>query len=519
MLQAIAHQGPHRDSQANIYAVAILAYRVGWTGLIVADDLTKRQLKETCRVGESPLISVVMVAIRPKLSPSTAQQEVRVVAKRTTREDQDNTKLMETLQTFEPQELTGRGNEMFTNDGLVLHDRDRGVFTSGIATCLGWEELSKNGSTEDPSWAMNHRVQPVALPSWVNHDNQHLNIFLMFSTAEDELANIQSVLQNVARKCHDEDDGKYGKEIAIQLLPWEYHRVTSRRGFLNLWDGYQQKILPNNFSSSVYFLLEPAKDAQRVIVGTLKYDMLNPANASWQSLEQVIRTEQSWRLSARERLDRPEPYEIVFHEVEGTELIYPTEQPFYVNNPPWLPAFDCIYWVPVFYLTNKLTEQQDHAICTELHTMTEVDLEQGDRKYCCFVPWKDGEQGQRDGTLEDMWDIFWDVYTYKRGRATPVTSPIPIFFIDRQSGHDLTVIAVEPDLLYMRKPNAAAAEILKDTPASKVRGFLHGRIGGRDAHIAHANLSIGNMGFDEWTEEDRFPRPGWPGHGILEDDD
>lgn len=514
VLRTIAHQGQHRDSQANLYAIAILAHRAGWTSLIVADELTKRQLKGTCRVGESSSISVVMAAIR--LSTAQHGQEVCVVAKRTNGEDKDNTELMATLQTFEPQEVNGHSNEMFTNDGLVLHDTDRSVFTGDTAARLGWEDCSTSGlNTEDTSWAINHGAQPVALPSWVYHDNRHLNIFLMFPTAEDELANIKSTLQSAARKCHQEYGGQ-DQEMAIQLIPWEYHRVASRRGFFNLWDGYQQQILANDYSSRIYFMLEPTKETERVLIGTFYYDMLKPAIVSWASLEQVIIKEQRWGLSAKECLNRPMPYIPESQESGVTELMYLPEEPFYVNNPPWLPADDCIYWVPVFYLTSNLTKEQDQAVRAELHTMNEIDLEQWDKKHCCFVPWKDG---QRDGTLEDMWDIFWDVYTYKRGGATSITSPFPIFFIDKQSGHDLTVIAVDSDILYTRKSNTAAAQILENTPARKVRGFFHGRLSGRDAHIAHANLSIANMGFDEFTEPDKFPRPGWPGHGILEDDE
>ncbi|OJJ80106.1 uncharacterized protein ASPGLDRAFT_39395 [Aspergillus glaucus CBS 516.65] len=510
VLQAIAHQGQHRDSQTNLYAMGILAHRAGWTSLIVADELTKRQLKGTCRVGENSSISMVMIAIQS--SNTQPGHEVRVVAKRTTGEDKNNAELMATMQTFEPQEVNEYNNEMFTNDGLVLHDTDRGVFTGDIAARLEWEECSIRGSTtEDASWAINHGAQPVALPSWVYHDNRHLNIFLMFPTAEDELANIKSTLQSAARKCHQKYGGQ-DQEMAIQLIPWEYHYVASRRGLLNLWDGYQQQILANDYSSRIYFLLEPTKDTERVLIGILNYDMLKPAIVSWISLEQVIIKEQRWGLSAKECLDRPKPH---IPESQESELMYPPEQPFYVNNPPWLPADDRINWVPVFYLTSNLTKDQDQAVRAELHTTNTFDLEQWD-KHCCFVPWKDG---QRDGTLEDMWDIFWDVYTYRRDRATSITPPLPIFFIDQQSGHDLTVIAVDSDILYTRKSNTAAAEILKNTPARKVRGFFHGRLSGRDAHMAHANLSIANMGFDEFTEANQFPRPGWPGHGILEDDE
>jgi len=64
-----------------------------------------------------------------------------VVAKRTTGEDKDNIELMETLQTFEPQEVPPHNNKIFINDGLVLHDTNRGVFTDDIAAKLGGKNV------------------------------------------------------------------------------------------------------------------------------------------------------------------------------------------------------------------------------------------------------------------------------------------------------------------------------------------------------------------------------------------
>lgn len=74
---------------------------------------------------------------------------------------------------------------------------------------------------------------------------------------------------------------------------------------------------------------------------------------------------------------------------------------------------------------NNLTEQQNLAIRAGPQTMPDVDLEQWERKHCCFVLWKDGEEGLQGGTLQDMWDILWDVYTYKRvaGHQLPRPSP------------------------------------------------------------------------------------------------
>ncbi|KAJ5975694.1 hypothetical protein N7481_009401 [Penicillium waksmanii] len=44
LLESIAQQGPQRDSKTNIYALTVFAQRLGYSRLIIADDMTKRQL-------------------------------------------------------------------------------------------------------------------------------------------------------------------------------------------------------------------------------------------------------------------------------------------------------------------------------------------------------------------------------------------------------------------------------------------------------------------------------------------
>ncbi|KAJ5512873.1 hypothetical protein N7463_002425 [Penicillium fimorum] len=44
LLESIARQGPCRDSQSSLHALAVLAYRSGRPRIIVADEATKRQL-------------------------------------------------------------------------------------------------------------------------------------------------------------------------------------------------------------------------------------------------------------------------------------------------------------------------------------------------------------------------------------------------------------------------------------------------------------------------------------------
>lgn len=45
LLRSLAYQGPHRDSQANLFALAVLAHQYVHSEFIVADELTKRKLE------------------------------------------------------------------------------------------------------------------------------------------------------------------------------------------------------------------------------------------------------------------------------------------------------------------------------------------------------------------------------------------------------------------------------------------------------------------------------------------
>ncbi|KAJ5730976.1 uncharacterized protein N7483_005484 [Penicillium malachiteum] len=77
LLSSISKQGPYRDSQANIYALAMLALKSGLefgsagTSFLVADDLTKRILQRTLIPIESKKDIVVMVTVRTEPRKTT----------------------------------------------------------------------------------------------------------------------------------------------------------------------------------------------------------------------------------------------------------------------------------------------------------------------------------------------------------------------------------------------------------------------------------------------------------------
>lgn len=76
LLSSIAVQGPHRDSLANVHALAMLAYRSGLellsrTSFVVADELTKRCWDGTHRVGERAKLSLLAVTVQPENTQKT----------------------------------------------------------------------------------------------------------------------------------------------------------------------------------------------------------------------------------------------------------------------------------------------------------------------------------------------------------------------------------------------------------------------------------------------------------------
>jgi hypothetical protein len=176
--------------------------------------------------------------------------------------------------------------------------------------------------------------------------------------------------------------------------------------------------------------------------------------------------------------------------------------------------------VSAFYLTNKLTAEEDCAVRAELFKFDPgFDWEGCGPKIACFVPWTPPtEDPTRDGTLQDMWDVFSYLYTYKRGRSVPYRTSLPTFFIDQQSAIDKMVIAVHADYMSRYTDEELARELLRGVELPRVKGMQYNRVPASQAHSLFVNVGVANMGFDEFGDKQKmgfFPRPGWPGHGVL----
>ena len=514
IFHSITEQGPHLDSQANLYATAVLAIRAGWAGVLVADELTKRQLTGTLRVGEYPTTSVVMISNRP----GSQEGQHRILAKRTAGptwprgEDESELVHEDFLTELSSFELgpANREENPFADSSLALHDPDRRPFSPDTSALL---ERVIHPDTETDATL-------IELPkNVIHHGKDHLNVFLLYATTPEEQRGTEAALQEALRLCQTnaqeaiKEDGDECAEptqlVQANLIPWENHRATSRRQLIKLWEAYQRLLPLNDLARDIFLLGQPIQDVNCVELGVVSSFMRGGINFAQVSLNQVVPI---GRFGDACDWSPPD------YETEGVELVFPPEQPFYVTTPPWQPTSYSLNWISAFYLTNTLTSEQDKAIRNELVKISDHDW--ADTKTVCYVPWTKDES--RDGNLDDMWEVFWDLYTYKRGRAVPCGTSLPAFFIDWQSGIDQTVTAVAPDHLYVSRDNPSPMELLKGIDAPKLRGFKYNRIPGWLAHSAFVNCSIANMDFEEFGEEEQvktYPRPGWPGHGVLIDDE
>jgi hypothetical protein len=541
-----------RDSKANIYGLAVLAHRDGRSGFLVADRLTKRQLKCDPRPGESPLLSLVMVGIRSPsktsrtyadhAEPETSER-IRVIAKRHTIQGTESEAILRLLDTFELSYtfLGGNSIDMTTrlcDYGLELHDPDHAVFFSDTAVTTGREEFERDTkaalleSTPLPAELvtsivsrLNHRSKPESVSTRVKSEN--LVIFLTFPTAEDERDFMQSSLQREVQRCLERRTTSPAKrkreeerpDIRVQLIPWEQKSHATRRDLEYHWkERHDRSLCPLNY------LLAPIKPSrQPLALGDAQFGSIYHGNDGFvlmarNTLDQMVKTKvnhSNGRLGKIAQLQEdlkngnlPDSSQVEF-------LIGPDE-PFYYNPPLWEPVNgEGLISIAVFYLTNKLSPDQIGALKTELLT---DNAQLNGQKACCFVPWEDGRKTALDGTIDDIWRIFWEMR-----RCT--SCQMPIFFIDKQSGIDQTVLMVDTDHYIWQHDDERATELLKDVEDASTKGLLYGRIKGRDAHDGHVNLSMGNLNFDEFLEscgldqEHRYPRPGWPGHGILENEE
>ncbi|KAL3470794.1 hypothetical protein BJX99DRAFT_263889 [Aspergillus californicus] len=490
----------NQDSQANIYALAIATFRAGWSEFVVADGLTSRQIDPDYEDGENEMISVVGVAIR-----AGQQDEVRVIARRVRITDQEEGDFLSLGALKDLGLLKGELENTGFDRGMILHDPDKGVFAADTIST----------ADDGPRSIWPYDCEKPTIPASVPTGRQDLNIFLLFETSPEQLQKMQAVIEQATdNQAHGQGKTKTETEKSpkVYLVPWERTQFPSRRDILCLWDAYTHHI---DHPDTMHFLLQPIQDSISSNQLLTVYNQDGPLVLAKNTLTTVINEFQhpSTRLADTSTLFKQTQPDSA---PEDMELIFPPDYPFYPSPVPWYPVDRSLNSVPLFYLTNTFTTTQHRKLESEIQTLTDVDVPEMP-KICCFVPYSEPQDLNDEDVVPFIWKTHWSMKSYE---STQDYCEPPYFFIDKQSALDNTILVMKPDYYFGMNEDAHAQELLRDIVFPEIRGFLYGRIAGRDAHVVWANLRIANMGFEDFFEgrEDEMfkaERPGWPGHGVL----
>ncbi|KAJ6096045.1 hypothetical protein N7486_006791 [Penicillium sp. IBT 16267x] len=596
LLGSIALQGPHRDSQANIHALAMLAYRSGIqflfrTSFVVADALTNRCWNGTHRVGERGKLSLLMVSAEPEITQKTPTSisspppGVRVVVSRfsdypySSNQDRGNQDRgiayddyddyddynsctvrrcgvlpfilgkywkefddnfaayyhFRTSSHFHQIIRTGiQGPYSASHFFVYLHDPDQKMFSTENTALsarkqylkAAWSAISSRLPPELSTEiiALADRVPSFRAPLWrCRQSQEHLHIFIMFPTTEDELCEAHWIIHDALQKRPKEQKGA---PKTAELIPLHRHGMRTRRDVVAFWEEYRvhepdercndpllnlmlNPIQNKNVNLS-HFAIVCSGGARPVVALRTTFNTLG-----------LVSTSGLFDLSDRDC----EKYSI-----DLVEAAYNHDQPYYHNPPIWEAVGNSSAdkylrdygWISVFYLTKHLTDSEDLILRKEIHKVDgqdrydiDPDLAIGyyyeQRKDVCFVPWERDE----DGTLDDIWNIVLKIYKHEGfGRRFQ-----RFFCLDRQSVEDQTLIIVEPDFFLAGRKVQDEGELLQGMIAPTLAGFRCNRVRCEEAHDCKMKLDhcdrtieeIGGLG----NEGQHFIRPGWPGPDVL----
>ncbi|KAJ5082421.1 hypothetical protein N7532_011464 [Penicillium argentinense] len=563
LLESIAQQGPNRDSQANIHALAVLAHRSGRSRIIVADEMTKRQLLGAPFRNEGLETKVVtVVAVSTRLVPPT--NELYVYARRSfcfhegpvyrftstldweTREPHNDDQVID-FKSF----ATSWGplwehlneDQLGKQEGLLLRDPDNGVFAANTGTILGWERYINAVHTALKPHLPTELVDEIrkqvdnfeiSMPAWDSPPSEkHMVIFILFDATADELANIHSEIQkaipasfqgNKRRIMNTDPNGtsdylmttyKRIPHMTFELIPWQRHHMFSRRDLAAFWSEYRlwdARCVAREDSFPFLYLTSPYESIDSALFGAMicENEERNDAMALLTGrlkLGSICRS--MHRCGDIRWFDATdlEPSDVDRGLGYEEKLRHP-DQPFYCDFSVWEPAIFEYRTYPIFLLTHQLSEEDIKRIQQEMRV--EVDAHEDPDHWdpdhpnrAVIIPWKNGEGSQVDGKVKDIWDIVRNICTYPTiSRALD----IEIVCLDRQSAVDSTVLVVRTTQYFVDPFHP----LLKHLPYPRLPGFEYTRVPARLAGFMMRTIL---------RDEDEAPgyqwstyfRPGWPG--------
>ncbi|KAL5362250.1 hypothetical protein BJX96DRAFT_185888 [Aspergillus floccosus] len=612
LLRKIAGQAQHKDSQARLYSLALLAHRSGVSGLLVADWKTLSLIER-----HKNTFSMAMVMVRQSLEQqgkSGPCHELHVFTCRrpichVNLKDENPaecraTELLHALYASDVREILA-SREPLGDDGvytLELHDPDRPYETS-------LREMHKALSMHSPLplelvhgiVSLAHDQQPITPPPSARRSRNRLNIHLLSPATPEELHYTQTVIKQAVRSLlaqgdvheddtrtsllaredddelrdderHEEDvmeddvgeiqtgdedndqhiedwfyegpgseynfyedisddemfdreicAGNYNAyddhddiypmprkakapkpdEITVELIPWNYSRVATRRDLACIWCAYHRHV---TISNTINFLSEPIRDASefgRARFISIYETPLDFPLVSFTTLENMLNELSSVHHVKRRLQKLTEPLLTDgFSCPDGMEILIEPDRSVYPRSLLWnrFPTPQRV--VTVFYLTNKLTEEEQAAVEGQIRTSKpEIRNRLDEFSYPVhrFISW--GADKAEDGAT--------DRHQY---------SEPPYLFIDHQSVVDGTVIVAGPDL-HWGDPDRL--RILEDIPEPKLKGMLYCRVPAQRTYGISFGPHLSIIPVDPRfnIEAKRLLRPGWPGHEILREPD
>ncbi|KAL4788270.1 hypothetical protein BJX76DRAFT_353302 [Aspergillus varians] len=158
LLQPLTHKHKYlikpyyKDSKANIYGLATLAHRAGYTFFFVADEHLKRGMRgeiDPVNRTKAKTYTGVLVHIKPSVLRDGTNDcdHIRVFARRYALGEEGDHEILELSQRHDFELADTIGNNMvdpyehFFNWGVELHDPSRGLFMPNRAAATGREEI------------------------------------------------------------------------------------------------------------------------------------------------------------------------------------------------------------------------------------------------------------------------------------------------------------------------------------------------------------------------------------------
>ena len=178
-----------------------------------------------------------------------------------------------------------------------------------------------------------------------------MNIFLLFPTTRKEFKYLRFTMQRAVRSVMYRDYGPYLSSMpALKLHRWPNdHHIGTRRDLFHLWNAASEQVTPL-FTPSLNFLqYDPIADRGSVVSGQFgtieQVSTAVPPAARRRTLSDVI-----------------ENHIFVRAAVPKLGARVSIWRPFYVDPPPWVAADSRVRILPVFYLSNNLTPEQEDRV-------------------------------------------------------------------------------------------------------------------------------------------------------------